>query len=29
MLVSAPVDWIWLYLAQLGETLAHSCGWWC
>ena len=24
MLVSAPVDWIWLYLAKLGETLAHS-----
>lgn len=24
MLVAAPVDWIWLYLAKLGETLAHS-----
>ena len=24
MLVAAPVDWIWFYLAKLGETLAHS-----
>ncbi|MGQ0702863.1 MAG: putative ABC transporter permease subunit [Gemmatimonadales bacterium] len=23
-LVAAPVDWIWFYLAKLGETLAHS-----
>ena len=24
MLVAAPVDWIWFYLAKLAETLAHS-----
>ncbi len=24
MLVAAPVDWVWFYLAKLGETLAHS-----
>ncbi len=24
MLVSAPVDWIYFYLAKLGETLVHS-----
>lgn len=24
MLVAAPVDWIWLYLSKLAETLAHS-----
>jgi len=24
MMVAAPVDWIWLYLAKLGETLVHS-----
>ncbi|HEV8195094.1 MAG TPA: hypothetical protein VGP87_00535, partial [Gemmatimonadales bacterium] len=24
MLVAAPVDWIWLYLAKLGETMVHS-----
>jgi ABC-2 type transport system permease protein len=24
MLVAAPVDWIWFYLAKLGETLVHS-----
>jgi len=24
MLVSAPVDWIWFYIAKLGETLTHS-----
>ncbi|HEX7024561.1 MAG TPA: hypothetical protein VF187_07065 [Gemmatimonadales bacterium] len=24
MLVAAPVDWIWLYLSKLVETLAHS-----
>ena len=24
MLVAAPVDWIWLYLSKLGETLVHS-----
>jgi ABC-2 type transport system permease protein len=24
MLVTSPVDWIWFYLAKLGETLAHS-----
>ncbi len=24
MLVAAPVDWIWFYLAKLTETLAHS-----
>jgi len=24
MLVAAPVDWVWLYLSKLGETLVHS-----
>ncbi|NOT10129.1 MAG: hypothetical protein HOP28_18200 [Gemmatimonadales bacterium] len=24
MLVAAPVDWIWLYLSKLAETLGHS-----
>ena len=24
MLVAAPVDWIWFYLAKLAETLGHS-----
>jgi len=24
MLVAAPVDWVWLYLAKLGETVVHS-----
>ena len=24
MLIAAPVDWIWFYLAKLFETLAHS-----
>jgi ABC-2 type transport system permease protein len=24
MLVAAPVDWVWLYLAKLGETMVHS-----
>ena len=24
MLVAAPVDWVWFYLAKLGETVVHS-----
>ena len=24
MLVAAPVDWVWLYLSKIGETLVHS-----
>ena len=24
MLVVAPVDWVWLYLSKIGETLVHS-----